>query len=124
MLQDGYKKRFPELSSVSLSPIDFAKTVLRLGKAEDISKVDLRDVLSQRIVIILSTTTATTCGIPLSEATYQVCFDYATTILALDELKKKVSYMAITPFILCTVDADLYREPNEQDSSKCHCHHW
>lgn len=115
MLQDAYKKRFPELSSVSLSPVDFAKTVFKLGKVEDISKVDLRDVLSQRIVIILSTTTATTCGIPLTEIEYQVCFDYASTVLALDEIKKKVSTGYYSPGYLTFLDADIYREPDEQD---------
>lgn len=90
MLRAEFHKRFPELSSFDLSPAGFAKIVLKLDSVEDISNVDLSDLIPQNTISIADMATTTILGKPLSELERQRCTDYANEVIALHEINSKI----------------------------------
>lgn len=62
--RDKYNKRFPELESLVVNPLDYVKTVTELGN--DVDKVKNNDVLptflTQATIMVVSVTASTTQG--------------------------------------------------------------
>ena len=89
-VRDNYRFRFPELESLVLHPVDYARVVQRLiignngstdngvsgcnnneGKSKvdpdvDITQVDLEGLLPSATIMVVSVTASTTSGAPLS----------------------------------------------------------
>lgn len=88
-MRDIYSKRFPELESLVLHPLDYARTVLALGN--DLTRIpQLSDILPATNVITISMTASSTVGKELSEEELERAFEGCRTSLELDEARKKV----------------------------------
>ena len=80
---DVYSKKFPELENLIPSPIDYVKTVKRVGNKMDLTEIELNDILSSATVMIISVTGSTTAGKPLSETDISSCLSGCDEILGL-----------------------------------------
>ncbi|KXS20852.1 Nop domain-containing protein [Gonapodya prolifera JEL478] len=89
-MRDHYAPRFPELDNLVPNPFDYARTVQTIGVERDLSKVDLRPVLPQSLVVVLSVTASTTIGKPLPESEIKKVTDAADMIVELDAAKRKI----------------------------------
>lgn len=69
-----YKKKFPELESLVPSKVDYLRTVKRIGNEEDMTVVELSDLLPSATVMVVSVTGSTTSGVPLSSSELSDCF--------------------------------------------------
>ena len=89
-IRDRYRTKFPELESLVLHPVDYARVVRAIGNEMDTTQVDLESVLPSATIMVVSVTGSTTNGQPLApevlEATLQAC-DRA---LLLDDAKRRV----------------------------------
>lgn len=83
-----YGLKFPELSSLVPNPIDYIRTVQRIGLENDLSVIDLGDILPPRLVMTISVSISTTLGQNLSIAQHEECQDYCTKFLRLYKEKQ------------------------------------
>lgn len=63
-VRDKYQKRFPELDSLVMSPLEYVKTVKELGNDLDQAKNNeiLQQFLTQATIMVVSVTASTTQG--------------------------------------------------------------
>lgn len=63
-VRDKYQKRFPELDSLVVNPLDYVKTVKELGNDLDQAKNNetLQTFLTQATIMVVSVTASTTQG--------------------------------------------------------------
>lgn len=83
-VSDLYNKKFPELTSLIPNKIDYIRAVQRIGNQMDLTEVDLSDILSNQLVMIVTVAGSTTEGHSLSPAQLNECFRGCTEILKLD----------------------------------------
>uniref|UniRef100_A0A8D8RVK1 U4/U6 small nuclear ribonucleoprotein Prp31 n=1 Tax=Cacopsylla melanoneura TaxID=428564 RepID=A0A8D8RVK1_9HEMI len=101
---EKYSKRFPELESLVVSPMEYLRTIRELGNDLDQAKNNetLQQVLTQATIMVVSVTASTTQGQLLSEEElselYQACdmaFElnqFKTSIF--DYVESRMSYIA------------------------------
>ena len=89
-IRDKYRLKFPELESLVLHPIDYARVVKKIGNEMDLTLVDLEGLLPSATIMVVSVTASTTTGKPLSEENLQKTLEACDRALALDDAKKKV----------------------------------
>ncbi len=89
-MRDKYTKRFPEIDSLNLTAIDYAKTVIKFDRSEDIGKINLTGILPASTVLIISMTTTTTTGKPLSDEEYDYVLMLSNTILEMNQVRIKL----------------------------------
>ncbi|KAJ2719783.1 U4/U6-U5 snRNP complex subunit prp31 [Coemansia sp. Benny D115] len=65
-LADRFQTRFPELETLVRSPLEYAKTVKKIGNAADLTKVELSGILPSATRMVVTVTGSTTAGRPLS----------------------------------------------------------
>jgi len=82
--------KFPELESLVHHQIDYAPVVKKIGNEIDLTLVDLEGLLPSTTIMVVSVTTSTTSGKPLSEENLQKTLDACDRALSLDAAKKKV----------------------------------
>ncbi|CAI5997830.1 unnamed protein product, partial [Closterium sp. NIES-64] len=87
---DNYRLKFPELESLVLHPIDYARVVRRIGNEMDLTVVDLEGLLPSATIMVVSVTASTTTGRPLPDDALQRTMEACDRALALDDAKKKV----------------------------------
>jgi U4/U6 small nuclear ribonucleoprotein PRP31 len=85
---DIYKTKFPELESLIPNRIDYIRAVKRIGNEMDLSLVNLNDILSNSLIMIVSVSASTTPGAPLPAAKLNECFHGCDEILRLEEDRK------------------------------------
>jgi U4/U6 small nuclear ribonucleoprotein PRP31 len=85
-----YRSKFPELESLVLHPVDYARVVKAIGNEMDMTLVDLDGVLPSATIMVVSVTGSTTNGQPLAEATLAQALEGCDRALALDEAKHKL----------------------------------
>ncbi|KAJ8979064.1 hypothetical protein NQ317_005745 [Molorchus minor] len=68
-VRDKYQKRFPELESLVVSPLEYVKTVKELGNDLDQAKNNeiLQQFLTQATIMVVSVTASTTQGTLLTQ---------------------------------------------------------
>jgi U4/U6 small nuclear ribonucleoprotein PRP31 len=94
-IKDRYKSKFPELESLVLHPIDYARVVKAIGNEMDMMGVELDGVLPSATIMVVSVTGSTTSGQPLSESDLEKTLRACDRALELDEAKKKMfNYVA------------------------------
>merc|ERR1712185_318780 len=74
-IKDEYARRFPELDSLILNPLDYARVVLKLGNEIEMSDVDLTGILPSATIMVVTVTASTTIGTPLPEKTLSAVID-------------------------------------------------
>lgn len=73
-VRDKYQKRFPELDSLVVNPLDYVKTVKELGNDLDQAKNNeiLQTFLTQATIMVVSVTASTTQGCVYEQFYYTV----------------------------------------------------
>ncbi|KAK4788730.1 hypothetical protein SAY86_020049 [Trapa natans] len=89
-IRDKYRLKFPELESLVLHPIDYARVVKRIGNEMDLTLIDLEGLLPAATIMVVSVTASTTSGKPLPEDVLNKTVEACDRALVLDSSKKKV----------------------------------
>eukprot|EP00026_Physarum_polycephalum_P006675 Phypoly_transcript_06726.p1 GENE.Phypoly_transcript_06726~~Phypoly_transcript_06726.p1 ORF type:complete len:512 (+),score=126.15 Phypoly_transcript_06726:118-1653(+) len=89
-VRDRYAKKFPELESLVLNPLDYARVVKRIANQTDLTQVDLTDLIPAASIMIVSVAASTTTGEPLEEAEWLKIAKACDMALELDECRKKI----------------------------------
>lgn len=79
-----YSKKFIELESLIPNKIDYIKTVKLIGNEMDLTLVNLNEVLTPSLVMIVSVSGSTTSGQRLSEIELNECYRGCNEVLKLD----------------------------------------
>ena len=89
-IRDKYRAKFPELESLVLHPVDYARVVRAIGNEMDMTLVDLDGVLPSATIMVVSVTGSTTNGQPLPEETLSRALAGCERALALDDAKRRL----------------------------------
>lgn len=89
-VSDIYAKKFPELDSLISNKYDYIKTVERIANEQDMTLVDLNDILPSALVMIVSVTGSTTTSTPLSSSELSTCLEGCSEVHALHADKDEV----------------------------------
>lgn len=89
-IRDHYAPRFPELESLILNPMDYARTVKAIGNEKDLTKVDLRSILPSATVMVVTVTATTSNGKELSPEEWKVTEEACDVAFELDNAKRTV----------------------------------
>ncbi|KAJ2998924.1 U4/U6 small nuclear ribonucleoprotein Prp31 [Globomyces sp. JEL0801] len=90
LIKDKYAVRFPELESLILNPIDFAKIVKIIGNETDLTKLDLKALLPSATVMAITITATTTNGNILSQTELETIFDACDLVVDMDQKKTRL----------------------------------
>jgi len=61
-VRDIYSKKFPELESIVVSPLDYLQVVQRIGNTTDLTTIDFSDILPNTAVMAITITASMTAG--------------------------------------------------------------
>ncbi|KAF9215267.1 U4/U6-U5 snRNP complex subunit prp31 [Podila verticillata] len=86
-IRDHYEPKFPELETVVANPMDYARTVKRIANQDDITKVDLHDILPSATVMVVVVTGTTTEGRTLTESEWRACDEACDLAFELERAK-------------------------------------
>ncbi|CDH56223.1 nop domain-containing protein [Lichtheimia corymbifera JMRC:FSU:9682] len=89
-IRDHYAPRFPELESLILNPMDYARTVKAIGNEKDLTKVDLRSILPSATVMVVTVTATTSNGKELSPEEWKVTEEACDVAFELDNAKRTI----------------------------------
>ncbi|CAG8436180.1 9506_t:CDS:10 [Diversispora eburnea] len=89
-IRDHYAKKFPELESLVLNPLDYTRAVKAIGNEMDLTRVDLRSILPSATVMVVTVTGSTTNGQKLTEQENEIVRDACDMALELDAAKRKI----------------------------------
>jgi U4/U6 small nuclear ribonucleoprotein PRP31 len=89
-IRDHYRPKFPELETLIMNPLDYAKTVKVLGNEMIITKMDLTQVLPPASIMVVKTATTTTRGHPLDQKEITLVLKACDMALDLDAAKRKI----------------------------------
>ena len=108
-IRDKYRNKFPELESLVMHPIDYARVVSAIGNEMDPTAVDLDAVLPSATVMVVSVTASTTNGKPLSDADLQKTRMACEMQMRMDEDRRKLVELVQSRICL------LYTSPSPRD---------
>ncbi|KAF9438773.1 U4/U6 small nuclear ribonucleoprotein Prp31 [Entomortierella beljakovae] len=89
-IRDHYEPKFSELETLVANPIDYARTVKRIGNEEDTTKFNLHDILPSATVMVVLMTGTKTEGRQLTESEWEACEDACNLVLELDRAKQTI----------------------------------
>eukprot|EP00927_Polykrikos_kofoidii_P001924 TRINITY_DN10749_c2_g1_i1.p1 TRINITY_DN10749_c2_g1~~TRINITY_DN10749_c2_g1_i1.p1 ORF type:complete len:506 (+),score=107.84 TRINITY_DN10749_c2_g1_i1:52-1569(+) len=61
-VRDIYSKKFPELESIVVNPLDYLQVVQRIGNTKDLTTIDFSDILPNTAVMAITVTASMTAG--------------------------------------------------------------
>ncbi|KAF9425886.1 U4/U6-U5 snRNP complex subunit prp31 [Podila epigama] len=88
---DHYEPKFPELEKIVGNPMDYARTVKRLGNADDVDKVNLYDILPSATVMSVAMTGVVSEGRSLTESEWKICEEACDLAFELDRAKTTIT---------------------------------
>jgi U4/U6 small nuclear ribonucleoprotein PRP31 len=88
--RDLYAPRFPELESLILNPLDYARVVQRIGNTEDLTAIQLDDILPSAQVMVVTVTATTTVGKALSSEQLQAVHRTTNSMFEVEDARKKL----------------------------------
>lgn len=89
-IKERYRKKFPELESSVLNPLDYARVVQRIGNESDFSKVDLSDILPPAQIMVVTVTATTIFTTNLSEEEMNRILEACELIITLENKRRKI----------------------------------
>ncbi|KAI8848967.1 hypothetical protein BC829DRAFT_393024 [Chytridium lagenaria] len=87
-LKEKYSPRFSELETLIPNALDYARTVKAIGNEMDLMNVDLRSLLPQATVMIVTVTATTTSGRQLTPEELNTVMEACDAALTLDNIKR------------------------------------
>ncbi|XP_063224172.1 U4/U6 small nuclear ribonucleoprotein Prp31 [Bacillus rossius redtenbacheri] len=90
--RDKYSKRFPELESLVVSPLEYVMTVRELGNDLDRAKNNeaLQQILTQATIMVVSVTASTTQGQLLTDEERESICEACDMAIELNNFKQKI----------------------------------
>ena len=89
-IRDAYAPRFPELEALIQNPLDYVRTVRRIGNEMDITQVELGGVLPSATIMVVSVTATTTTGGLLPVDTLNKVMAACDQALELDDTRQQI----------------------------------
>lgn len=91
-VREKYQKRFPELDSLVIQPLEYVMTVKELGNDLDQAKNNetLQTFLTQATIMVVSVTASTTQGIKLSPEELERIFEACDMAIELNSFKLRI----------------------------------
>ncbi|KAF9324731.1 U4/U6 small nuclear ribonucleoprotein Prp31 [Podila minutissima] len=89
-IRDHYEPKFPELETLVANPMDYARTVKRIANQEDITKVNLHDILPSATVMVVVVTGTTTEGRTLTDSEWLACEEACDLAFELERAKATI----------------------------------
>ncbi|EGC32244.1 hypothetical protein DICPUDRAFT_155821 [Dictyostelium purpureum] len=89
-VRDRYSKKFPELESSVQNALDYINVVKRIKNENDLSSVELNDLLPKSTIMVLLVTLSSTTGKNLTEEDLKKVLDACEMGLELDSKKKRI----------------------------------
>ncbi|KAM3963440.1 pre-mRNA processing factor 31 [Aphomia sociella] len=91
-VRDKYQKRFPELDSLIVTPLEYIRTVKELGNDLDQAKNNetLQSILTQATIMIVSVTASTTQGKTLTEKELEEIYEACDMASELNNFKSHI----------------------------------
>ncbi|KAK9366716.1 hypothetical protein V1509DRAFT_223678 [Lipomyces kononenkoae] len=98
-IAEKYRPRFPELESLVLNPVEYAKTVKVIGN--DISTIkdkqnELAEFLQAAIIMVLAVSALTSSSRPLTDEEFLAANESSELLLFLDSAKRKITQYVST----------------------------
>jgi U4/U6 small nuclear ribonucleoprotein PRP31 len=101
-IKENYSKRFDELGSLVLNPVDYARATRAIGNdVRDVGSKNLKQFISGATIMIITMSAFENRGEPLSPQELDQVFQACDLLLSLDEAKKNITqYVSsrLTPF--------------------------
>lgn len=91
--KDNYSKRFPELESLVPTAMEYIYTVKELGNnilENSKNNEKLQEILTPATIMVVSVTSSTTQGTPLSDEDLHIVTEACDTAVGLNESKKRI----------------------------------
>ena len=95
-IRDAYAPRFPELEALIQNPLDYVRTVRRIGNEMDITQVELGGVLPSATIMVVSVTATTTTGGLLPVDTLNKVMAACDQALELDDTRQQILHFIET----------------------------
>ncbi|KAH6600590.1 hypothetical protein BASA50_002154 [Batrachochytrium salamandrivorans] len=89
-IRDHYAPRFPELESLVLNPVEFARAVQMIGNEEDLTTLDLKSFLPSATIMVVTVTATTTNGRRLTDEELSRVMIACNVALELDTAKRQI----------------------------------
>mmetsp|Transcript_33135 Transcript_33135/g.72211 ORF Transcript_33135/g.72211 Transcript_33135/m.72211 type:complete len:502 (+) Transcript_33135:24-1529(+) len=89
-VRDIYSKKFPELESIVVSPLDYLQVVQRIGNTKDLSTIDFSDILPNTAVMAITVTASMTAGTVLPRQELDKMMVAADEAFVLNDCKRDV----------------------------------
>jgi len=89
-VRQSYAPRFPELEALIQNPLDYIRTVRRIGNEMDTTAIDLTGVLPSATVMVVSVTATTTTGKPLPPEQLEKVLTACDQVLQLDSTRLQI----------------------------------
>ena len=89
-IRDNYAPRFPELEALIQNPLDYVRTVCRIGNENDITSVDLSGILPSATVMVVTVTATTTSGKPLAAEVLNKVMEACRMVLEIEETRTAI----------------------------------
>jgi U4/U6 small nuclear ribonucleoprotein PRP31 len=89
-VKDIYRKKFPDLETILVNPVEYIRVVQRIGNADDPEQVDLSDLLVSATMMVVSVQASTLARVSLSDDEMQRVLAGCRTVLQIDECRRKL----------------------------------
>mmetsp|Transcript_12823 Transcript_12823/g.42320 ORF Transcript_12823/g.42320 Transcript_12823/m.42320 type:complete len:506 (+) Transcript_12823:20-1537(+) len=89
-IRDKYRPKFPELESLVLHPVDYARVVKAIGNEMDMTLVDLEGILPSATIMVVSVTGSTTNGQALGQEELDKAVGACDVVLELDAARGRL----------------------------------
>lgn len=89
-LKEAYSPNFPELETLIFNPLDYARVAKVAVNRDDLSKLDLRQILPSGTVITVQVTAASSAGRKLDEKEAEQVCRLCDALTSIDESKSRI----------------------------------
>eukprot|EP00747_Dinoflagellata_sp_TGD_P185556 gnl/TRDRNA2_/TRDRNA2_42148_c0_seq1.p1 gnl/TRDRNA2_/TRDRNA2_42148_c0~~gnl/TRDRNA2_/TRDRNA2_42148_c0_seq1.p1 ORF type:complete len:501 (+),score=130.63 gnl/TRDRNA2_/TRDRNA2_42148_c0_seq1:78-1580(+) len=89
-VRDIYSKKFPELESIVVSPLDYLQVVQRIGNTKDLTTIDFSDILPNTAVMAITVTASMTSGTVLPRQELEKTMVACDEAFVLNDCKRDV----------------------------------
>jgi len=89
-IRDTYAPRFPELEALIQHPLDYVRTVHRIGNEADITAVDLGGILPSATIMVVTVTATTTSGKPLAEEVLERVMRACGSVFEIEDIRTTI----------------------------------